>query len=256
MHLLPSPIPFTTPHPPPSNINPLNNFFILIAIFFVCQPTCDNHDDGMTAAIILCNDCGNLCADCDRFLHLPRRMRCHPRQVFKEEEEAIKVDLHEGCGRTKLFWVMALADSKTLKAMVEYRVGEDDFRFVEKGMGDSVLFFNVEADILVVSGHFLVSPGHLWPFLGYSWTFVASLLALEQFSLSHTRTQTHFFLYIHASFIHSSVSFICLFFSLFPTFSTWKLCYVQILLCADCAECGSGISHKCFEHCSLSSVNY
>ena len=42
-------------------------------------------------------------------------------KVFKEEEEAIKVDLHEGCGRTKLFWVMALADSKTLKAMVEFR---------------------------------------------------------------------------------------------------------------------------------------
>ncbi|KAK7473506.1 hypothetical protein BaRGS_00035259, partial [Batillaria attramentaria] len=88
------------------------------------RPTCDNHDDGMTTAIILCNECGNLCADCDRFLHLPRRMRSHPRQVFKEEEEAIKVDLHEGCGRTKLFWVMALADSKTLKAMVEFRVGK------------------------------------------------------------------------------------------------------------------------------------
>ena len=42
-------------------------------------------------------------------------------QVFKEEEEAIKVDLHEGCGRTKLFWLMALADSKTMKAMVEFR---------------------------------------------------------------------------------------------------------------------------------------
>ncbi len=41
--------------------------------------------------------------------------------MFKEEEEAIRVDLHEGCGRTKLFWVMALADSKTLKAMVEFR---------------------------------------------------------------------------------------------------------------------------------------
>lgn len=43
--------------------------------------------------------------------------------MFKEEEEAIKVDLHEGCGRTKLFWVMALADSKALKAMVEFREG-------------------------------------------------------------------------------------------------------------------------------------
>ena len=44
-------------------------------------------------------------------------------QVFKEEEEAIKVDLHEGCGRTKLFWVMALTDSKTLKSLVEFRDG-------------------------------------------------------------------------------------------------------------------------------------
>ena len=45
-------------------------------------------------------------------------------QVFKEEEEAIKVDLHEGCGRIKLFWIMALADSKTLKAMIEFREGK------------------------------------------------------------------------------------------------------------------------------------
>ncbi|RXM92327.1 E3 ubiquitin-protein ligase MYCBP2 [Acipenser ruthenus] len=81
------------------------------------MPMCDNHDDGETAAIILCNMCGNLCTDCDRFLHLHRRTRSHQRQVFKEEEEAIKVDLHEGCGRTKLFWLMALADSKTMKAM-------------------------------------------------------------------------------------------------------------------------------------------
>ncbi|KAJ3592162.1 hypothetical protein NHX12_007291, partial [Muraenolepis orangiensis] len=85
------------------------------------MPMCDNHDDGETAAIILCNSCGNLCTDCDRFLHLHRRTRSHQRQVFKEEEEAIKVDLHEGCGRTKLFWLMALADSKTMKAMVEFR---------------------------------------------------------------------------------------------------------------------------------------
>ncbi|KAF3843349.1 hypothetical protein F7725_002198 [Dissostichus mawsoni] len=62
------------------------------------MPMCDNHDDGETAAIILCNMCGNLCTDCDRFLHLHRRTRSHQRQVFKEEEEAIKVDLHEGCG--------------------------------------------------------------------------------------------------------------------------------------------------------------
>lgn len=42
---------------------------------------CDNHDDGETAAIILCNMCGNLCTDCDRFLHLHRRTRSHQRQV-------------------------------------------------------------------------------------------------------------------------------------------------------------------------------
>ena len=33
------------------------------------------------------------------------------------------MDLHEGCGRTKLFWLLALADSLTLKAMVEFREG-------------------------------------------------------------------------------------------------------------------------------------
>ncbi|XP_046683725.1 E3 ubiquitin-protein ligase MYCBP2 isoform X4 [Homalodisca vitripennis] len=87
------------------------------------RPTCNNHDDGETLAIIQCNVCGSLCADCDRFLHLHRRMRMHHRQVCKEEEEAIRVDLHEGCGRTKLFWALLLADSCTLKAMVEFREG-------------------------------------------------------------------------------------------------------------------------------------
>ncbi|CAB3381481.1 Hypothetical predicted protein [Cloeon dipterum] len=87
----------------------------------VPRPTCSNHDDGDTAAIIQCNACGNLCAECDRVLHLHRRTRLHQRQVCKEEEEAIKVDLHEGCGRTKLFWLLALADSSTLKALVEFR---------------------------------------------------------------------------------------------------------------------------------------
>ncbi len=30
------------------------------------RPVCDNHDDGETLAIILCDTCGNLCSDCDR----------------------------------------------------------------------------------------------------------------------------------------------------------------------------------------------
>ncbi|XP_014476553.1 PREDICTED: E3 ubiquitin-protein ligase MYCBP2 isoform X5 [Dinoponera quadriceps] len=87
------------------------------------RPTCSNHDDDETTAIIQCNVCGNLCAECDRILHLHRRTRTHLRQVCKEEEEAIRVDLHEGCGRTKLFWILALADSRTLKALVEFRDG-------------------------------------------------------------------------------------------------------------------------------------
>ncbi|XP_063987126.1 E3 ubiquitin-protein ligase MYCBP2 isoform X2 [Diachasmimorpha longicaudata] len=87
------------------------------------RPTCSNHDDGETTAIIQCNLCGNLCGDCDRVLHLHRRTRMHIRQVCKEEEEAIRVDLHEGCGRTKLFWILALADSRTLKALIEFRDG-------------------------------------------------------------------------------------------------------------------------------------
>ncbi|CAL4142860.1 unnamed protein product, partial [Meganyctiphanes norvegica] len=85
------------------------------------RPTCENHDDGETLAMILCEDCGNLCGECDRILHLHRRSRLHHRTVFREEQEAIKVDLHEGCGRTKLFWLLALADSTTLKAMLELR---------------------------------------------------------------------------------------------------------------------------------------
>lgn len=43
--------------------------------------------------------------------------------MCKEEEDAIRVELHEGCGRTKLFWLLALADSRTLKAIIEFRDG-------------------------------------------------------------------------------------------------------------------------------------
>lgn len=42
-------------------------------------------------------------------------------KVCKEEEEAIKVDVHEGCGRIKLFWLLALVDSNTFKGVVEFR---------------------------------------------------------------------------------------------------------------------------------------
>ena len=42
-------------------------------------------------------------------------------QIFKEEEEAVKAELHEGCGRIKLYWTMALADYRTLKGMIEFK---------------------------------------------------------------------------------------------------------------------------------------
>ena len=66
-------------------------------------------------------------------------------QVFKEEEEAIKVDLHEGCGRTKLFWVMALADSKTLKAMVEFREASKGELFNDGYFLKNKVVFHTEA---------------------------------------------------------------------------------------------------------------
>ena len=77
------------------------------------------HDDGEALPVILFDTCGNLCADCDRFLCLHRKTRHHARQVFKEEE-AIKVNHHEVCGRTKLFWLTEAADSSTLKGMIEF----------------------------------------------------------------------------------------------------------------------------------------
>lgn len=43
--------------------------------------------------------------------------------MCKEEEEAIKVDVHEGCGRVKLFWILALSDARNLKSLLEFRHG-------------------------------------------------------------------------------------------------------------------------------------
>ena len=85
------------------------------------RPTCENHDDGVTAALVLCEECGGLCAECDRVLHLSKRTRLHRRAVFRHHHQDIRVDLHEGCGRVKLWWLLALADANTLKAMLELR---------------------------------------------------------------------------------------------------------------------------------------
>nr|XP_049693135.1 E3 ubiquitin-protein ligase MYCBP2 isoform X3 [Helicoverpa armigera] len=85
------------------------------------RPLCANHEDGSTAAVIQCGACGPLCADCDRFLHLRRAARAHRRQICKEEESAIRIDIHEGCGRAKLFWLLLLVDRRTLKGLAEFR---------------------------------------------------------------------------------------------------------------------------------------
>ena len=41
-----------------------------------------NHDDGETLAVIHCNECHDLCAECDRFLHLPKKNWNHTRKVI------------------------------------------------------------------------------------------------------------------------------------------------------------------------------
>ncbi|XP_052871008.1 E3 ubiquitin-protein ligase highwire [Anopheles cruzii] len=85
------------------------------------RPLCSNHDDDVTFAVLNCALCGSLCADCDRVLHLNRRTRNHHRTVCKEEQDAIRVELHESCGRAKLYWLWAVVDSRTLKGMLEFR---------------------------------------------------------------------------------------------------------------------------------------
>ncbi|CAG4984339.1 unnamed protein product, partial [Parnassius apollo] len=85
------------------------------------RPLCVNHDDGSTAAVVECHACGALCAECDRFLHLNRAARTHHRQICKEEESAVRIDIHEGCGRAKLFWLLLLVDRRTLKGLAEFR---------------------------------------------------------------------------------------------------------------------------------------
>ena len=42
-------------------------------------------------------------------------------QICKEEESAIRIDIHEGCGRAKLFWLLLLVDRRTLKGLAEFR---------------------------------------------------------------------------------------------------------------------------------------
>ncbi|XP_050560251.1 E3 ubiquitin-protein ligase MYCBP2 isoform X7 [Spodoptera frugiperda] len=103
------------------------------------RPLCSNHDDGTTAAVIECRTCGPLCAECDRFLHLNRAARTHHRQICKEEESAIRIDIHEGCGRAKLFWLLLLVDRRTFKGLAEFRGMESGVCDNGAGEGAAIL---------------------------------------------------------------------------------------------------------------------
>ncbi|KAF9419101.1 hypothetical protein HW555_004272, partial [Spodoptera exigua] len=103
------------------------------------RPLCSNHDDGSTAAVIECRTCGPLCAECDRFLHLNRAARTHHRQICKEEESAIRIDIHEGCGRAKLFWLLLLVDRRTFKGLAEFRGMESGVCDNGAGEGSAIL---------------------------------------------------------------------------------------------------------------------
>ena len=54
---------------------------VTTSLAYIVQPLCDNHDDGETQALILCEKCGNLCGECDRVLHYRRTTKAHQRQV-------------------------------------------------------------------------------------------------------------------------------------------------------------------------------
>ena len=81
--------------PDPQNLS--RGFFVVATTFLLMwwpkypaldsccliQPLCDNHDDGETEALILCDRCGNLCGECDRVLHYSKKNKDHQRQVCR-----------------------------------------------------------------------------------------------------------------------------------------------------------------------------
>lgn len=86
------------------------------------QFLCENHDDGETIASSTCLECGmNLCSECDRVLHLRRMKRDHKRAQLGEPANLLSVELNEGCGRARLPHLLAVADRKSFKAMLEFK---------------------------------------------------------------------------------------------------------------------------------------
>ncbi|KNC53818.1 uncharacterized protein AMSG_12273 [Thecamonas trahens ATCC 50062] len=79
---------------------------------------CENHDDGVTKAAMRCESCATaLCADCDRFLHLPRNKREHTREAIIDHE-AFVVEMREGCARVKMSQFVVVFDVEKGKVLL------------------------------------------------------------------------------------------------------------------------------------------
>ncbi|EFA75279.1 RING zinc finger-containing protein [Heterostelium album PN500] len=80
--------------------------------------TCQNHDDGVTEASVLCNNCQtNLCSECDRFVHMPKAKREHVRSPLVND--VISLEVHENCIRLKLSSTLFVLDCEKQKAIVQ-----------------------------------------------------------------------------------------------------------------------------------------
>eukprot|EP01133_Synstelium_polycarpum_P011629 gene11629-13579_t len=84
----------------------------------VAIKTCDNHDDGTTEASAACSTCAqNLCTECDRVVHLPKKTRMHIRSPLVNDMIAIEV--HESCVRLKLSNTLIVLDKEKHKAIIQ-----------------------------------------------------------------------------------------------------------------------------------------
>eukprot|EP01132_Coremiostelium_polycephalum_P003999 gene3999-5001_t len=79
---------------------------------------CENHDDGVTEAQSFCNNCKmNLCADCDRIIHLPKRNSNHVKS--QHLDESISIEVRESYVRLKLSTALLIVDFSKLKVIVQ-----------------------------------------------------------------------------------------------------------------------------------------
>ena len=87
---------------------------------------CTNHDDGVTAAVFRCLECGPevaLCAQCDTCLHLPRATRGHSRNVIQQEHVSLNVSITDGNSRVKTQFGVLAVDRHNGKALCELKLG-------------------------------------------------------------------------------------------------------------------------------------